>query len=531
MSRYTPVSAAPSSPVHSTHSRRPSFSFRSHSRRSSQMPDPDEMDAAFDGPDDTEDTRLLARDDAGATPRTEHVPGDYDFDRDYFLPPSSPPPFQPYSAQNPAPGNTNGVIPTSVPARPAPPRHFLGGILPTALLPRHSPSPAQGLGGGQSGVFANLAARPDGRPDADGESGEGPDWVPEESSKDAPPSYQTALRDAVPPYWDTTVVLPSSSSPFGPLSSSISGDDVLIDGMPSGNFFGFFWNLLVSVSFQFVGFLLTYVLHTTHAAKYGSRAGLGLTLIQFGFSMRSRAEQMIETGHFPGEANADSSSGKSASDIDAENVLSSYWGTNSLWPQPLHDPAHPDEPAYIAHNADEAERWAYAHNTTLAEMIGMPSAVDVGHANEWFSFILMTIGWFLVITSVGQWWRIKRFERKLRLAQRESEAAQAAATNGGDEGAAALNTSTAPAEATPLEARYYTAAFTQVLDGARDLRAGFFGHRGRRFGRPGRGAGHTPISQDDEGEDGAHELLDAQGFGLGTMADEQPRRGRGLWGV
>jgi hypothetical protein len=30
------------------------------------------------------------------------------------------------------------------------------------------------------------------------------------------------------------------------------------------------------------GFLLTYVLHTTHAAKNGSRAGLGITLIQLG---------------------------------------------------------------------------------------------------------------------------------------------------------------------------------------------------------------------------------------------------------
>ena len=37
-------------------------------------------------------------------------------------------------------------------------------------------------------------------------------------------------------------MLPSSSSPFGPLSSSMSGDEILIDGMPSGNFFGFFWN-------------------------------------------------------------------------------------------------------------------------------------------------------------------------------------------------------------------------------------------------------------------------------------------------
>jgi len=30
------------------------------------------------------------------------------------------------------------------------------------------------------------------------------------------------------------------------------------------------------------GFILTYILHTTHAAKNGSRAGLGVTLIQLG---------------------------------------------------------------------------------------------------------------------------------------------------------------------------------------------------------------------------------------------------------
>lgn len=30
------------------------------------------------------------------------------------------------------------------------------------------------------------------------------------------------------------------------------------------------------------GFLLTFILHTTHAAKNGSRAGLGITLIQLG---------------------------------------------------------------------------------------------------------------------------------------------------------------------------------------------------------------------------------------------------------
>ena len=47
--------------------------------------------------------------------------------------------------------------------------------------------------------------------------------------------------------------------------------------------FVFVANLFTSFFFQFVGFLLTYLLHMTHAAKFGSRAGFGLTLIQYGF--------------------------------------------------------------------------------------------------------------------------------------------------------------------------------------------------------------------------------------------------------
>jgi hypothetical protein len=62
---------------------------------------------------------------------------------------------------------------------------------------------------------------------------------------------------------------------------------MIIDDLPTGSFLVFCLNLFISVFFQFVGFLLTYLLHTSHAAKYGSRAGLGLTLIQYGFYSRS----------------------------------------------------------------------------------------------------------------------------------------------------------------------------------------------------------------------------------------------------
>jgi Protein of unknown function (DUF2370) len=63
---------------------------------------------------------------------------------------------------------------------------------------------------------------------------------------------------------------------------------MIIDDLPSGSFWVFALNLLISYFFQIVGFLLTYLLHTSHAAKYGSRAGLGLTMIQFGFYTRTQ---------------------------------------------------------------------------------------------------------------------------------------------------------------------------------------------------------------------------------------------------
>ena len=57
-------------------------------------------------------------------------------------------------------------------------------------------------------------------------------------------AYEVAAMDTTPPYWETTVITPGGV--LGP-------DDICVDGLPVGNLFGFAWNLLVSMSFQFVG--------------------------------------------------------------------------------------------------------------------------------------------------------------------------------------------------------------------------------------------------------------------------------------
>lgn len=81
MSSYTPLDTTESPTRRSFASlRRPSMSsLRFGSHRQNRIPDPDEMDAAFDAPDDEGETHGLL----GGRQNSQPIPGDYDFERDY----------------------------------------------------------------------------------------------------------------------------------------------------------------------------------------------------------------------------------------------------------------------------------------------------------------------------------------------------------------------------------------------------------------------------------------------------------------
>lgn len=99
----------------------------------------------------------------------------------------------------PAQGNNNGIIPdlSHIPKFPNNSSHgrsLIGSLLPSfygGSRGQDSGAPAHAgpvVGGGNTGVFANLAARPDlGRRAPQPGEEEGPEWVPEESQKEAPP--------------------------------------------------------------------------------------------------------------------------------------------------------------------------------------------------------------------------------------------------------------------------------------------------------------------------------------------------------
>ncbi|EJD42239.1 hypothetical protein AURDEDRAFT_115191 [Auricularia subglabra TFB-10046 SS5] len=337
----------------------------------------DEMEAAFESDDEQEHRPMLAHSRSPSMP----TPGGYDFERvDYDYPPPGSPPRPSAQALPNDIGNSNGQLPSEQQVwRPAGAsssgaRGFFQRLWPARYQRLAGGSSTAVVGGGveNDGVFANVVAKPQGARVE--QTPDGVYVVPEETQKDAPPSYAAAQADAVPPYWETTVHAPSAGS-------STAGE-MMVDNLPTGTLFSFLWNMLVSLSFNFVGFLLTYLLHTTHAAKYGSRAGLGVTLLQYGFALRNR-----EIGQ-PGQAGE--------------------WGS---WEEPDPTPST-DVPTLTPGNA----------TTPVSSEQEVAGAVP--YPQEWIAFFLMTMGWFLLLTSFLGYWRVKRWEHQILA----SAAAQNAST-------------------------------------------------------------------------------------------------------
>ncbi|KAF8551383.1 hypothetical protein OG21DRAFT_1418073 [Imleria badia] len=247
-----------------------------------------ELDEAFASDDEEEQhydsaaTPTQSRSSAEFPKASSTLPAVYDFERsfDYARPPPGSPPRPSAVALPNDFGNSNGLVPSSPVAtaihHPSFFRRVVGAILPThytRLPTTGGVSHSRTIGGGtqNDGVFANVTAKPS-RP-VQVRTEDGNLYVmPEETQSTAPPA------DAVPPYWETTVHAPAGLD---------TDSGMIIDDLPSGSIFVFVANLFTSFFFQFVGFMLTYLLHTTHAAKFGSRAGLGLTLIQYGFYSRT----------------------------------------------------------------------------------------------------------------------------------------------------------------------------------------------------------------------------------------------------
>ena len=112
------------------------------------------------------------------------------------------------------------------------------------------------------------------------------------------------------------------------------------------------------MSFQPFGFLLTYLLHTTHAAKNGSIVGLGVMLIQYGWYLRN-TEDIVPGGEVT--------------------------------------PENPDGHDWDASKGEFSDGGGAGDGSISGQ--------------EWMAYALMVLGWFMLIRSIGEYVRARRTEQ------------------------------------------------------------------------------------------------------------------------
>lgn len=140
------------------------------------------------------------------------------------------------------------------------------------------------------------------------------------------------------------------------------------------------------MSFQLVGFLLTYLLHSTHAAKNGSKAGLGITLIQYGFSLKGAATRLGDGG------------GAKVGDGD---------GLPTDFTTPSDPNNHNFDPNHVALDRGDP---ALMINAGAPEAGGAASGFGALGASDLFAYGLMIVGWFVLIRAISEYMKARRHE-------------------------------------------------------------------------------------------------------------------------
>lgn len=219
------------------------------------------------------------------------------------------------------------------------------------------------------GVFNNMNAKPDTDSAQDG---------------DFPPSYEEAAADAAPLYWETTIMSPGYA------------DEIFIDGLPVGSPINFIWNMMVSAAFQFIGFLLTYLLHTSHAAKQGARAGLGFTLFQYGFYLQ------------PSSSSASAGNpGGNSKQFEPSNPNDYNVGSNR---DSLSGTFHHHLSSIASSISSSASSSTSTSTSTSSTSSSSSATTATKSTSGWISFVLMTLGFIILAKSVLDYIRARKME-------------------------------------------------------------------------------------------------------------------------
>ncbi|KAG0342583.1 hypothetical protein BG004_005657 [Podila humilis] len=219
------------------------------------------------------------------------------------------------------------------------------------------------------GVFANIPAKPQVQGQKD------------DQNEQQPPIYESALQDIAPPYFEMSITTPS-----------VFGDEILVQGMPVGNFFQFLWNAAVAVTFQFIGVLLTYLLHNSHASRSGSMVGLGITFIHFGIQMRGGLGAMFGYDSPSTSIGEVTKPGTSYMD-DSGYIVDVSSNNNPYYYNNAGSPSSSSSSAALA-NQDTNLEWLQADMEA-----------------HWVSLLLMITGWMIIVKSLAEYAYAKRTEK------------------------------------------------------------------------------------------------------------------------
>ncbi|XBW36766.1 hypothetical protein QEN19_002343 [Hanseniaspora menglaensis] len=258
---------------------------------------------------------------------------------------------------------------------------------------------------------------------------------------DKPPTYQEAHNDNAPSYWDL--------SPEG----SIYYDEICVMGLPAGSIINFIWNGIVSASFQFFGFLITFILHTSHAAKEGSRCGLGITFILLGFrTMPNNVSNKVGKGkEIPrlqslNPSNHDLSVFYKGSDTNNLDVVENFeneamlkeklethtfgdsWKatTTTLSPVATSTGTSGSLFNFYHHNNDQFDKAQLVKTDDFESHLSHGSEEKYDNTSnntvlKLISILLFVVGTFIIIQSFYQYYKIKMMERKLLTQQERIE--------------------------------------------------------------------------------------------------------------
>ncbi|OAX41988.1 Trimethyllysine dioxygenase [Rhizopogon vinicolor AM-OR11-026] len=214
------------------------------------------------------------------------VPGAYDTEQNHDYDP--PPPCRPISLHDIHIGNADEQLSSSSPGTT---RLRLScaarAILPTyyTRVPTDESevrTVASSRGTQNDVVLSNAATKPassESVPQIQAEDSHA-DMEPEEIPRSTTlPRYTASQTDNVHPNSNVTTTLASASRTH--TIGNVAAFKI-VGVLPLGSILIFVMNAWFSYSFGIVGFFITYLLHTTHAAECGSIAGLGLWLFRYG---------------------------------------------------------------------------------------------------------------------------------------------------------------------------------------------------------------------------------------------------------